>query len=205
MDHDVFLHLSLIKIAFKTWSPSLPIMSNQTLQGYNQLLDYLMYLLSLTGLSAEIIYAIIFPLIYLLSVTILMVYLFLKQNKSISYIFFLLFFIFFGGSFGFLFTLYHSQTFDGASSSLAMQALLTLTNLQFALSLVFVLIILLVLKEKTFTKKNSLVLGMLLSITLGLKFYGGLISVFLVFFYSFLKEIKINKKTKRRYCLRLFI
>jgi len=67
-----------------------------------------------------------------------------------------------------------------------------LTNLQLAFSYIVLITILLVISKNQLTIRNGLLLGVLLSIQLGLKFYGGVIGCFIVGIY--LLEILIHKK-----------
>ncbi len=135
----------------------------------------------------------ILPLLWFVGFTCLAIMLARKIKNSPLYSFILLIFFYFGGSFGYFFTLYHNKTLERSAGTLSMQAGLTTTNLQFAFSLVILLMILLIVKEWHYTAKTSFLLGMLLFVNLGLKFYGGVISLFIVGFYlvvCFMRDIK---------------
>jgi len=73
-----------------------------------------------------------------------------------------------------------------------MQSMLTLTNLQLAFSYVALIAILLIILKNKLSVRNSILLGILVFIQLGLKFYGGVISCLIIGMY--LVEILIQKK-----------
>lgn len=178
-EHDAIWHLAIIETAFKKIPPQHPTFAGENLTGYNYFLDFVIFLLSKTGVPSIIWYFKIIPLIWFFLYTFLSLKLAEKISKSYWFKFFLLFFNYFGTSFGLFFTLYHKKTILGSSSSLAMQPLLSLVNPQFAISLIFVLLILINFFEKNLNKKIFLYC-LYLFINWGLKFYAGLVSLFLV-------------------------
>lgn len=151
----------------------------------------------------------ILPLFWFVGFTCLALLLSRKIKNSPLYAFILLIFLYFGGSFGYFFTLYHNKTLERSAGTLSMQAGLTTTNLQFAFSLIVLLMILLIIKEWKFTVKTAFLLGILLFINLGLKFYGGVISLFIVGFYlvvCFVRDIKnMNVFLIREWIKKLFL
>lgn len=178
--HDSIWHLALAVNAFRTWPFSLPIFSGAALAGYNILLDLSVFFLSLIGIPARISFFKLLPLIWFVLFTTIAIRYGRKLHRSPLFTALLLFFFFFGGSFGYLITLYHDRSLKGSESLLAMQSGHMLLNLQFAFSLVVLLVLLLVLTEKRLTVKKTLIIGCLLFVNFGLKMYGGVISLFLV-------------------------
>lgn len=184
--HDGIWHLSLISTAFKQIPFISPIYANMRLTGYNFLMDYVLYLLSFLHLSPAFLYFKLLPIIWFLFFTICIIMAGRKIINSSSYIFWLFFFMFFGSSFTFVFPLYHNGSIWGASSLLSMQSGQILTNMQYALSLIVLLTLFIVLKSKKLTVKSHLVIGLLLFINFGLKFYAGFVSIVTVgVFYLF--------------------
>lgn len=195
-EHDGIWHLAIIENAFKTWPPQHPIYAGEKLVGYNYFLDLIIFLLTKTGIPSIIWYFKILPLFWIVLMIFLIIKISQKLKKDYFYQVFLIFFIFFGSSFGYFFTLYHKKTLLGSSSSLAMQAGLSLVNPQFAYSLIFFILLLIVLLKKTKKTKDLLLIGLLNFVIISLKFYGGVISLFLSLIYLFfenLKKISLNQ------------
>lgn len=195
-EHDGVWHLAIIETAFKTWPPQHPIYAGEKLTGYNYFLDLVIFLLTKTGIPSIIWYFKILPLVWILVMITLIIKIAQKLKKDYFYQVFLMFFIFFGSSFGYFFTLYHKKTLLGSSGSLAMQAGLSLVNPQFAYSLIFFILLLIVLLKKQKTIKDILLIGLLNFVIISLKFYGGVISLFISLIYLFfenLKKITLNQ------------
>jgi len=191
-EHDGIWHLAVINTAFKKFPPQHPVFAGENLTGYNFLLDFVIFLLTKTGIPAIIWYFKILPIIWFFLIVFLTIKLSKKLKKNYFYQVFLLFFILFGSSFGYFFTLFHKKTLIGSSASLAMQAGLTLVNLQFAYSLIFFLTLLLLLLKKEKSTKDIVLIGLTNFIILGLKFYGGIISVFITLIYFLVEDLKKN-------------
>ncbi|MBI3619933.1 hypothetical protein HY214_02200, partial [Candidatus Roizmanbacteria bacterium] len=181
--HDAIWHLAIANLAFLHTPFIVPFFSGAFLSGYNYLMDLIVFLISRLGLSAGLVYFKILPLLwFFLLVSIGLVFC-RKVTRQISFAWFFIFLVLFGGSFGYFLTLYHGQTLKNAAGMLSMQAGLTLANLQFAFSLVAVICLFIIFLKKQLDKRVSLMVGLLLFIIIGLKFYAGVISIFLVFVY----------------------
>lgn len=187
--HDGIWHLSLISTAFKQIPFISPIYANMQLTGYNFLMDYILYLFSFLHLSPAFLYFKLLPLVWFFLFTTTVIVLGRKIINSSSYISWLFFFMFFGSSFTFLFPLYHKGSIWGASSLLSMQSGQMLTNMPYALSLIVLLALFIVLKRKKLTPKSQLIIGLLLFINFGLKFYAGFVSVVTVGMYYLFQHI----------------
>ncbi len=194
--NDAVWNLAIVNTAFSQLPFVHPVFYGALMSGYNYFIDFLLFLLSKVGINAIVTYFKIFPIAWFILITYLAINLSFKINKKPLFTFFLLFFIFFGGSFSYLFTLYHHKTLIGSSGTLAMQAGLTLTNLHFASSLVVVLWILNIVKDGNRSLRNSLLLSLLVFLNLAFKFYGGVISIFIVttYFFIFFIQRKDVKK-----------
>jgi hypothetical protein len=182
MGHDTFWHLSLINVAFKTFPFQTPIFAGASLQGYNYLSDFLMFLITKIGFSAVTAYFVITPLVYLVLITILVLHYGLKRNKSILFVAPLVFFFFLASPFSYILSLIQRHTlFDGFRFSTAMQSSTVLTNFPYALTLIVFMVSLIILQKKKISLKERLLLGVLVFISLGLKFYGGAVLLFMFF------------------------
>lgn len=192
-EHDGIWHLAIIETAFKSIPFIHPIFSGEYLSGYNYFLDLIIFLFTKLRLSSFDLYFRFFPFLWFIFYTYTTIKLAEKfSNKSI-FKFFLLFFNYFGTSFGVFLSLYHDKTIFDSSSRLAMQPLLSPVNLQFCLSLIFINLILINHFNKNFVKKYFLY-GLFLFINFGLKFYGGLVSLILVIFLVLIDNEKFFKK-----------
>lgn len=192
-EHDAIWHLAIIENAFKSFPPQHPIFAGEKLTGYNYFYDFIIFLLSKTGISSIIWYFKIIPVIWFVLYTFLSLKLAHKINPSYWFKIFFLFFNYFGASFGVFFALFHKKTIWGSSSSLAMQPLLSLVNPQFAFSLLFILLILINYFEKNFSKKIFLYF-IYLFINFGLKFYAGVVSLFLISAFLIIEKKAFKKK-----------
>lgn len=119
-----------------------------------------------------------------------------KVKDSPLFVGIFLFFLYFAGSFGYFFTLYHDKTIWGSSGILAMQSGHTLINLQYAFSLCFLLVICNLILNKKVSMRKTIFLGFLLFVNLGLKFYAGVISLFLVSLFYFVRFLLDEKRLK---------
>lgn len=192
--HDGIWHLALISIAFKQIPFISPIYANMQLTGYNFLMDLILYLLSVLHLSPSFLYFKLLPLVWFFLFTAAVVIFGRKIVNSSAYLFWLFFFMFFGSSFTFVFPLYHKGSIWGASSLLSMQSGQVLTNMQFALSLIVLLVLFVVLNSKKLTIKSHVIVGLLLFISFGLKFYAGFVSAITVGVYYLLKQLSLKER-----------
>lgn len=191
--HDGIWHLAVIENSFKSFPFLNPVFSGAILTGYNFLLDFIIYLFTKIGFSSLDLYFRIFPFIWFVFYTYTTLKLAEKISKRYLFRFFLLFFNYFGASFGVLLSLYHNKTIFDSASRLAMQPLLSPVNLQFSISLIFLNLILINFFDKNLLKKYFLY-GLFLFINFGLKFYGGLISLFLIIILILIENTKLLKK-----------
>ncbi len=188
--HDTIWHLALANAAFRHIPFVSPIYSGALLSGYNFLLDLIAFLISKQGVSLLFVYFKLFPLLWFVLFTFVLIKMGKKLHNSSLFLSILLFFAYFGGSFAFLFTLYHKGGLQGASGMLAMQSLLTLTNLQYAFSLICVLVVIYLFNMEKPSFKRELAIGLMIFIAFGLKFYAGIIVLFYAGIYALCDMIK---------------
>ncbi len=187
--HDGIWHLAVSNVSFNTLPFVSPIFFGEGLNGYNYLLDLVIHIFSYFSIPAEFSYFKLLPVVWFLSLmSVLLV--FVKQNRlGQTYLRWLLFFIFLGGSFSYLTTLKEGNFIWGSAGVQAMQSALMLVNIQFALSLPLLVMIMLLL-PKSDTRKNYVILAFLVALMFGLKFYGGVISFVLVVSHYLIEVIK---------------
>jgi hypothetical protein len=189
---DGIWHLAVSAISFQHFPFIHPTFSGAILSGYNILLDYVVYILSYSGLSNEFIYFKILPIIWFILFTYVSVKLARTIRASSLFTFFLLFFLYFGASFSYIFRIYHHKTLWGSSGMLTMQAIQSLTNLQVAYSFLILLLILLFMRTKKYNYITVSLLFTLVFFQFGIKFYAGVISIIMVFVYILAHTTKKN-------------
>ena len=159
--HDGIWHLALIE-SLKKGSLVMPIFAGEMVRNYHIGFDLLIALLGkITNLSSSLFYFQIIPVIFSLLIGFL-TYKFVyrwTQSKIKSLI--STFFVYFGGSFGWMVELIRSGRFDAESMFWSQQSISTLINPPFAMSLIFILLGLISLQN--YLKKNN-VISLLLSI-----------------------------------------
>ncbi len=192
--HDGIWHLAVANTAFNQIPFSSPTFAGAPLTGYNYLLDLIIYLLSFLRIPAIISYFKILPLAWFAAFTILLIALGRRIKNNPVFVALFLFFAYFSGSFSYFFTLYHDRTIWGSAGLLANLNVHTMSNPPFAFSLLIMLAILLIVKKRKIDTRTAIVLGLLNFLNLGLKFYGGAVTVFLTGTYIFFTQIKKDKK-----------
>ena len=184
---DGLWHIAIMQHAFDTVPFTIPIFSGHPFGGYNYLLDLITAPLQLVGLSPVFIYFKILPIAWIVLMILLLNKICQTLKKSLTYLISLIIFVFFGTGFYFMFALYHHGSVletDGGGGALY------LTNMQFSFSLVGILLVILVLLSKKQTVKHNLILGLLVFLITGFKFYAGVIVGMLILTYSLVRYIK---------------
>jgi len=194
--HDGIWHLALINELMRNFPPQNPVFAQFNLLNYHWLFDLLVALINkITLIPTLNLYFQIFPIIFSGFLGIL-IYLFVKKwtkNNLASLL--VVFFAYFGGSFGWIVTLLRGQGIGGESMFWANQSISFLINPPFALSLLLILFgfYLFLDYQKKPTKKLLLILSLIFGLVIGVKAYGGIIilsGLFLAAFWEWL----INKK-----------
>lgn len=151
--HDGIWHIALINSLAKG-SFKIPVFAGHGLQNYHIGFDLLLALVNrITSIPAHVLY---FQIVPPLMATLIgfLVYRFILLWRGSQYqALWATFLVYFGGSFGWVVTLLRGQGFGGESMFWSQQAVSTLVNPPFALSLIFLLLglILLVRLEENFS------------------------------------------------------
>lgn len=194
-EHDGIWHLALINSAFESWPARFPTFSSALLSGYNAMLDIGLYAIkAITGISASFLYFKLVPFLWFGAMIIVWKKFANIFSKNKWYSLALFFFIFFGNSLSYIFKLFHEGSIWGASGTLSMQSPQMLTNIQFALTLPLIgLLLLIFMKAKTSTR-DYLGLFVINFLIMGLKFYGGVVSLLMSTVFSLV--LMYQKKLK---------
>lgn len=191
--HDSLWHLALANSAFNTIPFQLPVFAGAPLQGYNYFLDLIIFALTKIGIPAIVSYFKLIPVLFFVLFTYLSYQYAKKINKSPIFISCFLFFIFFGSSFSYLLSFYHTGSWQSFFYAQAMQSGRMLLNLQYAVSLLPLLGVLILLKRKKLYFIEVVTVGFLLLLTTGFKLYGGVILFFLIAVDFFMRMLADKK------------
>jgi len=202
--HDALWHFALIENAFKSFPFRMPIYSGSELSGYNFLYDLLIFLLTKAGIPIMFSYFKLFPIVWFIVFTAMIIVLARKIKDKPLFVGLFLFLTYFTGSFSYYFTLAKDKTIWGSAGLLAQMVYHLVYNPQFSLSLLGILYVLIKIIERKNDLRTMMVLNAIVFINLGLKFYGGVVTAFMVFLYiSF--EILSKKIDLRKYIKYIFI
>lgn len=182
-DIDGIWHLAIQASSFRQYPFIVPTYSGAFISGYNILMDLIIYAISLIGIPPVFILFKLVPIFWFLLYTFLAIILARSIKDSALFVGLILFFLYFADHFGYLIQLYHHGSIFLGSQSFALQSLTSLLNTQFALSLPFIMLELILIKKQKFSDKYSLLFAFSIFIAMGLKFYGGVIAVIIGFFY----------------------
>ncbi len=197
---DAIWHLAIAEISFDKIPFIAPTFAGERLYGYNWLLDFIIFLLARLGVPSIISYFKLLPIAWFIIFTILLIVLARKIKDTIFFVGLFLFLSYFAGSFSYLLTFYHNKTIQNSSTLLSQPVIHTMSNLQYAFSLLFFLSLLILIKDREFNLKKILTSGIIIFFMLGLKFYGGLLSIFLLSIYLILNILKTKLKNFLLYC-----
>lgn len=177
--HDGIWHIALInglsKLDFQV-----PIFSGWGIQNYHIGFDLIMsWIVKITNISTSVLYFQVIPPI-LAALVGLLVYKFVylwKKSESQSLL--AVFFVYFGGSWGWLISLFRGQGWGGESMFWAQQSISTLINPPFALSLITILLGLIYLIKYLKNKSvvNFILTGFFFGISIFIKVYAGLLAL----------------------------
>lgn len=177
--HDGIWHIALIE-SLSRGSWNLPVFAGAELQNYHIGFDLIVSIIhKLSFISVPVLYFQFLPPIFALLIG-LSCYKFIRRwRNSFSASFWALFFVYFGGSFGWIVTIFKNRNFDGESLFWSQQSISTLINPPFALSLIFLftgLYFLLVGVESRDIKRLTLA-TFLFGILVQIKIYAGLLAL----------------------------
>lgn len=195
--HDGVWHIAMAE-ALSRGSFDIPIFAGEAIKNYHVGYDALLAVLHrITFLPTSVLYFQIIPPILALLVGVATYKFVYRWRKSRMQAFWSTFFVYFGGNFGWIVTLLREGQLGGESMFWSQQAISTLINPPFALSIVLMLLGLMLLTKhlKRPTTKFFLFVTLLFGILLQIKVYAGILSLgglLVAGIYEFLKDKKIN-------------
>ncbi|EKE12274.1 MAG: hypothetical protein ACD_13C00248G0010 [uncultured bacterium] len=137
--HDGIWHLALIN-NFAAGNFQMPTFAGWGIQNYHLGFDLLLsWIVKLTGITPSFLYFQIIPPVLALLIGLLVYKFVYLWRKSEGESLLAVFFVYFGGSFGWLILLFRGQGWGGESMFWAQQSISTLINPPFALSLITIL------------------------------------------------------------------
>lgn len=193
--HDGVWHLALINQALKGFPAPHPTFSGFKLANYHYFYDLLLGLVNkLTTIPIHHLYFQIFPVLLAIGLGILSFLVGYWWRKDFWTGFWLAFFNYFAGSFGYLISLWRYGQLGGESLFWSMQSISTLINPPFALSLLVLLGgMLLLLKIKDWNLGRVLLTACLFGILINIKAYAGLVGLAALGAYALFKFFKKEK------------
>lgn len=199
--HDGIWHLALInQLAkeFPNFTLNMPVFAGESLKNYHLAFDWLLAGINvLTGIPTIALYfQIIPPILGILTGILTYKFVLLWRNSKIQ-AFWATFFVYFGSGWGWLVSLIRDGHFAGESMFWSQQAISTLINPPFAMSLIFLLCgIIFLTKYLKFKKTKYLFFLFLFFVsTVEVKIYGGLLGLGGLVVVGILELIK-HKNTK---------
>ena len=179
--HDAIWHIALAE-SLGRWSLTMPVFTGSSLQNYHIGFDLLLTLLNkITAIPVVNIYFQILPPIFAFFIGYLSYIFVLDWTRSEKASLWAVFFVYFGGSFGYLIG-------RGESTFWSQQAISTLINPPFALSLIFIL------SGLIFLQRRKLVLAAIFfGILIEVKAYAGILSLGALFVSGIYQLIKQKK------------
>ncbi len=177
--HDGVWHIAVIKgLARGSWK--IPVFSGELLKNYHIGYDLLLsWIYKLTFIPVEIIYFQIMPPILALLTGILAYKFVYDWRRSKLQAFWATFFVYFGGSLGWVVTLIRTGGIGGESLFWSQQSISTLINPPFALSIVLILAGLILLQKglKSNNKRQLTLVSFIFGILIQIKVYAGLLVI----------------------------
>ncbi|MBI1863900.1 hypothetical protein HYS03_01690 [Candidatus Woesebacteria bacterium] len=195
--HDGIWHIALIK-SLARGSFDMPSFAGQRLKNYHIGFDLLIATLNkVTSIPVETLYFQITPVILSILIGILTYKFVIFWKNSKTSALWATFFVYFGGSFGWIVNILRREEIGGESMFWSQQSISTLLNPPFALSIVILLLglISLIKFQKSLTTNYLLLTTILFGILIEIKSYAGilaLIALFLAGIWEFYKNKKIN-------------
>ena len=177
--HDGVWHLALIE-SLKRGTLEMPIYAGEQIKNYHIGFDLLLAWISkITMIPSVNLYFQVLPVVTSLLIGYLTYRLVFSWTKSQPQALWATFFVYFGGSFGYLVSLFREQTIGGESMFWSQQGISTLINPPFSFSIVFLLAGLFAL-QSYIQKKNVLSLALIVlcfSVLAQVKVYAGILGL----------------------------
>lgn len=175
--HDGVWHIALIN-SFVRGSLEMPVYAGEALKNYHIGFDLLLAaIVKLTGVSANLLYFQVIPPVLAVLIGFLTYKFVLTWSGSRFKAFWAMFFVYFGGNFGWIITLVRGEGLAGESMFWSQQAISTLINPSFALSLVILLLGLIFLKRYSHSllTQEFILTTLFLGILIEIKVYAGVL------------------------------
>ena len=194
--HDGVWHLALIRELTRNWLPTNMVFAGLPLSNYHWLFDGLLATIHrLTALPIVNLYFQIFPVVISCLLGLLSYLVAKKITKNNLSGILAAFFVYFGGSFGYLLTLFKGQGLGGESTFWANQPISFLINPPFAISVVIMLLgfYLFYDYQQKPSGKRLVILSLIFGLLIGFKAYAGVVvlaGLGLSAFYHFLTKKK---------------
>lgn len=166
-EHDGIWHVALINSSFRQIPFIFPTYSGAILSGYNFLLDIVLWIFVLFGLSAWDLYFRIQPTVWFVSFSTVLYFYSKSIHKDKMYTAMVFFFMFFASSFGFIIQYARNGNVWGSSGNPTMQGALGMTNPQFMWSTALLLLLTYFLHKR----QNLVYVPLLVFAIAGLKIY----------------------------------
>lgn len=195
--HDSLWHLILIESLKSGLPPQNPALSGTILNNYHYFYDLLLAQTSkLSTISPLDLYFRFFPLLISLNIGVLSYFLAKDWFKSKFAANLSVFFVYFGGSFGWLISYFKDRSLGGESLFWAQQAISSLINPPFAISLLLFLAGLILLHRFVYQKQHHawfiIPLVILWGSMIEFKVYGGVLVLGALIVVSFVEVLKRN-------------
>lgn len=201
--HDGVWHIALAE-GLSRGSLQMPIFSGEAIKNYHIGFDLVLaFIHKITFIPISTLYFQLIPPLLAFLIGILTYKFTLKWTKSNLSAFWATFFVYFGGSWGWLVNYFNNQGFGGESMFWSQQSISTLINPPFALSLALILLGLVLLRNGLESKNNILLFlsAFVFGILVQIKVYAGILSVGALFI-SGIWEFVRKKET---YIIKIFI
>ncbi len=195
--HDGIWHIALAN-SLSRGSLEMPTFAGYRIQNYHLGFDMLLSLLhSLTGIRIDTLYFQVLPVIFAFAIGFLVYIFILQWKKSPLAARWALFFIYFGGSLGWVVNLLRHEEIGGESMFWSQQAVSTLLNPPFALSLITLLLGLICMLNlsKKYNIRYAICSIVLFGILIEIKAYAGILALgglFVLAIYEIFTKRKIN-------------
>jgi len=190
--HDFVYHGSLAGSAFSTVPFRMPIYAGESMQGYHFLYDLMLSGLLRLGFPLVTSYWYIMPFLYLVGISVVLLFFAHTLHKGRIFGVLLLLFFFIAGTFSYI----GSILFKGSLFGFGVSSMLHTSTLFFyptvGFSLIPVFIAWAMLHRGSLTRRRRLVLSVLLFLTLGLKFYAGVTLFVIMATYETVLVVKGN-------------
>lgn len=176
--HDGIWHIAIAEHFSRELSLNNPLISGGTLQNYHFIFDIILSLLSqITQLRTFVVYFHLLPFLMAIILALLIWYLVKKHTNSNRSAIFAMLISFTAGNAGWVITLYKDQAFGGESMFWAQQAISTLVNPPFALSLIFLLASILLINNYSLqpSLKKLLITSVFISLLIQIKVYASIL------------------------------